>query len=232
MLGNFFSHLKRVFMKDKHIRKITVGKLFSFFVCRCKYWIKAYKYKYIKRKLGNIGKGSYIDIPVDFYGDPKHIHIGEDSVIYGHFRFISVKGHFYVGNHMMSAQGLTVVTDNHVRNVGTYIKDVSDIERNTRFQDVVVEDDVWLGSNVTLLPGVTIGRGAFVGAGAVIRKSIPPYSVVVGNPQIIIGFNLSPLEVIEHEKALYPEEMRLPLGVLEENYANNPQKIICRRKNS
>ena len=49
---------------------------------------------------------------------------------------------------------------------------------------------------MTLLPRVTIGREACVGADTVIRKSIPPYSVVMGNPQMIIGFNLSPAEIL------------------------------------
>ena len=195
------------------------------------------KYKYIqkekeevKKSLGVIGKNSYIDIPVHFHGNPNNIEIGDNSVIYGDFRFISVKGHFFVGNNCMSAQGLTVVTDNHVRNVGVLIKDMCDIEKQSRFEDVIVEDDVWIGSNVTLLPGVVIGRGSFVGAGAVIRKSIPPYSVVIGNPQQIIGFNMSPDEIVEHENKLYNPDERLPKNVLNDNYICNPQRILCRGK--
>jgi len=196
----------------------------------CSRKIKVYKQNRIFKRIGEFGQGSYLDLPVDLYGDPRHIHIGNNSTIFGYFKFISVKGHLYVGNNLIAAQGLTIVTDNHVRNVGTLIRDMSNIERNTKFNNVVIEDDVWLGSNVTILPGVTIGRGAFVGAGAVIRKSIPPYSVVVGNPQMIIGFNLSPKEIIEHESKLYPEEKRLPIELLERNFANHPQRIMCRNK--
>ena len=212
----------------QRVKGVTFRKIYLFILYLFKKITKNIKIHKIKKQLGDVGLGSYIDIPVNFYGNSKHIHIGNDTVIYGHFKFISVKGNFYVGDHTMSAQGLTVVTDNHVRNVGTLIKDVSDIERNTRFKDVIVEDDVWIGSNVTLLPGVTIGRGAFVGAGSVIRSSVPPYSVVVGNPQTIIGFNLSPSEIIEHEKLLYPENKRLSLNLLEENFSKYPQKIMCR----
>lgn len=212
------------------LQKITIKRLFHSIQARVSTFFKGIKLYFIKKKLADIGEDSYIDTPVYFYGNPQHIHIGSHSVIYGHFKFVSMRGHFYVGNHTMSAQGLTVVTDNHVRNVGVLIKDVSDVDHYTKYKDVIVEDDVWLGSNVTLLPGVTIGRGAFVGAGAVIRKSVPPYSVVVGNPQSIIGFNMSPSEIIEHEMKLYPEEKRLSRAYLEEVYSNNPQRIICRRK--
>lgn len=52
---------------------------------------------------------------------------------------------------------------------------------------VVIEDDVFIGARVIILKGVTIGRGSVVGAGAVVAKSIPPYSVAVGNPVRIVG---------------------------------------------
>ena len=48
--------------------------------------------------------------------------------------------------------------------------------------DTVVGNDVWIGQNATILPGVTIGDGAIVGANAVVAKDVPPYSVVAGNP--------------------------------------------------
>jgi len=51
---------------------------------------------------------------------------------------------------------------------------------------VSIEDDVWIGANVTILPGRTIGQGSIVGAGAVVTKDVPAYSVVGGNPARII----------------------------------------------
>lgn len=51
---------------------------------------------------------------------------------------------------------------------------------------VIVEDDAWLGQNVVLLPGVTVGRGAVVGANSVIREDVPPRSVVAGAPGRVI----------------------------------------------
>jgi len=47
---------------------------------------------------------------------------------------------------------------------------------------VVIGDDVWIGCNVIVLPGVTIGTGSIVAAGSVVTKSIEPYSIVAGNP--------------------------------------------------
>jgi virginiamycin A acetyltransferase len=53
-------------------------------------------------------------------------------------------------------------------------------------KEVVIEDDVWLGYNVTVLPGVTIGQGSVIGAGSVVTSDIPPYTVAVGNPAKVI----------------------------------------------
>lgn len=52
---------------------------------------------------------------------------------------------------------------------------------------ILIEDDVWIGFNAILLKGVRVGRGAVIGAGAVITKDVTPYSVVVGNPQRVVG---------------------------------------------
>jgi len=47
---------------------------------------------------------------------------------------------------------------------------------------IVLEEDVWIGSNAMIFPGVTVGRGAVVAAAAVVRKDVPPWTVVAGNP--------------------------------------------------
>jgi galactoside O-acetyltransferase len=52
--------------------------------------------------------------------------------------------------------------------------------------DIVIEDDVWLGAQVCVTDGVTIGRGAIIGAGAVVTKDIPPYSIAVGVPARVV----------------------------------------------
>jgi maltose O-acetyltransferase len=51
---------------------------------------------------------------------------------------------------------------------------------------IVIEDDVWLGAGVTVLPGRRIGRGAIVGAGAVVVTDVPPFAVAAGNPAVVL----------------------------------------------
>lgn len=52
---------------------------------------------------------------------------------------------------------------------------------------VVIEDDVWLGAGVTVLPGRVIGTGSIVGAGSVVTRDVPAWSVVGGNPARVLG---------------------------------------------
>lgn len=142
-----------------------------------------------------------------------------DNVAIAGFHLISDGGKFIMKKNSGAASGLTIVTGNHGRSVGQPFRSKGktnlsqDIEK-----DVIVEEDVWLGQNVTLLSGVIIGRGSTVGACSTCLKSVPPYSIVMGNPAKVVGFNFTPEEIIEHEKALYPEEERLPLELLEKNY--------------
>ncbi len=68
----------------------------------------------------------------------------------------------------------------------------ADIHRPMREQpltsrgDIVIEDDVWLGLNVSVMDGVTIGKGTIIGAGSVVTKDIPPYVIAAGVPARII----------------------------------------------
>lgn len=123
-----------------------------------------------------------------------------------------------------AAFGLTCVTGNHMSVVGLNLKQVTNEVKNKldinneMDKDIVVDEDVWIGNNVTLLSGVHVGRGCEIGAGSVVRGSIPPYAVVIGNPCKIVGFRFTPDEIIEHEKAQYEESERLPLELLQKNY--------------
>lgn len=53
---------------------------------------------------------------------------------------------------------------------------------------VIIEDDVWIGARVTILPGVHIGKGSVLGAGSVITADVPPYAVVGGNPARVLKY--------------------------------------------
>lgn len=59
---------------------------------------------------------------------------------------------------------------------------------------VIIDDDVWIGGRVIILPGVHVGRGAIIGAGAVVTKDVPEYAIVGGNPARILKYRKNPEE--------------------------------------
>ena len=137
---------------------------------------------------------------------------------------LNINAKFIMGKFSGAGPGLTVIAGNHIPIVGKFLNHITDADKfevdplHKQDQDVVLEEDVWLGANVTLLNGVRIGRGAIVSAGSVIRSKIPPYAIVAGNPAKVVGFRFTPQQVIEHESILYQKEDCLPLAKLEKNY--------------
>ncbi len=69
----------------------------------------------------------------------------------------------------------------------------------TEPQPVLIEENVWVGFEAIILPGVTIGRGAIIGSKTIVSEDVPPYAVVVGNPGRIIKF-IEPTDTEEHKQ--------------------------------
>ena len=57
-----------------------------------------------------------------------------------------------------------------------------------------------------------------ISAGSVVRRAVPPYAIVMGNPARVVGFRYPPAVIAEFEEENYPEEERIPIEVLEDNY--------------
>ena len=191
---------------------------------------RRFKIKYIYRPLfksclGHCGKN--VDLRLDRNpGALSRVYMYDNTNIYHGFRFVSVTGKFIMMKNSGSAAGLTVITGNHQRQLGVFLKDITGSHENDVEKDIIVEDDVWIGANVTLLSGAYIGRGAIIGAGSVVRSKVPPYAIVAGNPAKVMSFSFSPKEILEHEAKLYPEPERLSEEVLEKNYQKYYKKRL------
>ena len=94
----------------------------------------------------------------------------------------TIIGPVSIGSHVNLAQGITVTALNH--NFADTEKRID--EQGVSTPPVVIEDDVWIGANAVVLPGVRIGTHSIVAAGAVVTKDVPPHSIVAGIPAKII----------------------------------------------
>ena len=94
----------------------------------------------------------------------------------------TIIGPVSIGNHVNLAQGITVTALNHNFSDTNKLID----EQGVSTQPVVISDDVWIGANAVILPGVTIGRHCVIAAGAVVTKDVPDNTLVGGIPAKVI----------------------------------------------
>lgn len=126
------------------------------------------------------------------------ISIGPNATIY------TTRAKLIIKKHFISGPNLTIITGDHHYMVGKFLDEVKDQDKlPENDQDIIIEEDVWCGANVTILKGVTIGRGAIVAAGALVTKSCPPYSIIGGVPAKIIKKKFTAEQIKEHENLLY-----------------------------
>lgn len=98
--------------------------------------------------------------------------------------YIECSGGVTIGEYFHTGRQLTIFSSNHIYDNDNYIP----YDKKSINKPVIIKDFVWLGSNVTIVPGVTIGEGVVVGAGSVVTKSVPNYAVIGGNPAQIIKY--------------------------------------------
>lgn len=117
-------------------------------------------------------------------GENKVLQIGKNVQI-NDYVHISALVNVTIGDNVLIASKVFISDLNH----GSYgTDDIHDSpntppnERKLYAKPVIIEDNVWLGEFVTVLPGVVIGRGTIVGANSVVSKSLPPYVIAVGTP--------------------------------------------------
>jgi len=96
---------------------------------------------------------------------------------------ISAATSITIGSHVLLGSGC-LITDSDAHPVDP---DERRLGGGCISKPIVIEDDVFIGTRAIVLKGVTIGKGSVIGAGAVVSKSIPPYSIAVGNPAKVIG---------------------------------------------
>ena len=94
----------------------------------------------------------------------------------------SISGRCIIGDDVMMGPNCTIYSRNHATNDTTKPMRLQGFDEE---KPVVIGDDVWIGGNVIILPGVHIGSHSIIGAGAVVTKDVPEYSLAAGNPAIV-----------------------------------------------
>ena len=162
----------------------------------------------IQLRLDHPDPKKYLEIGTDcmvsghfiFESSAGYIRIGSHSYI-GGGTFIS-RSSIEIGDHVTIAWGVTIYDhDSHSVDYMKRRKDIDDelddlrhgrnfIEHkdwsDVNSQPIKICNDAWIGMNVIILKGVTIGEGAIVGAGSVVTKDVPAWTVVAGNPAKVV----------------------------------------------
>ena len=174
---------RHTFSTSKKI-KIVIGKFLYMFFSKlpCSYSRINIGQKQLRGFCGKLilkrcGKNVNIEKGAVFSDD---IALGDNS---GIGRDAELPCCITIGNNVMMGPCVKMFVQNH-----NFSR--TDIPMNQQgdssIRPIVIGDDVWIGANVIILPGVSVGTGSVIGAGSVVSKSIPEYSVVAGNPAKII----------------------------------------------
>lgn len=149
----------------------------------------------------SVGDNSVVGCNFIFESDQGNIIIGKRSYIGGGTNLIA-RSDIIIGDDVTLAWGITLYTHNsHSLDWQERANDIAIISDNLRHghdmltnknwdvvksAPIIVKDKAWIGMNSIILKGVTIGEGAVVGAGSVVTKDVPPWTVVGGNPAIVL----------------------------------------------
>ncbi len=154
------------------------------------------KVRYMKEIFAECGENCYIELPFRANWGGHNVHFGNN--VYANFNFTVVDdGDIYVGDRVMFGPNVTIATANHPIEPGLRSKAM---QYN---KSVHIGENVWVGANTVIVPGVTIGKNSVIGAGSVVTKDIPENVVAVGNPCRVLR------EIGEHDREFFYKQERI-----------------------
>ncbi len=163
---------------------------------RPQWWIRAFQFAYLRR-----GKGSVIYRSVRRDLVPfQQFSLGRNSVVEDFSCLNNAVGEILIGDHSRVGLGNTIIGPVHIGNHVHLAQNITVSGLNHSYKDIsqyihqqpvsknliLIEENVWIGSNSIIVAGVTIHSHTVVAAGSVVTKNVPPYSVVAGNPAKVI----------------------------------------------
>jgi maltose O-acetyltransferase len=172
-------------MKIYVINKKKLNLLDKFYFKLINKLIQKYEkiyFQYNINRINSIGNNNKFFKNI-FLNNPENIQIGDNNFI-GNNVIISAFDKIVIGNNCAIAAECKIISGNH----GYH--DTEKIINNQPMvsKPIFIGSNVWMGYEVIVLPGVSIGNGVVIGAGSVVTKSIPDNAVAVGNPARIISY--------------------------------------------
>ena len=116
-----------------------------------------------------------------FFWDPHKISLG-NNVSVNRMTEINGEGSIEIGDNTRIGPYVFITSTNHIFNN----KSLEITKQGHKKGKVIIEEDCWIGANVTILSDVRIGKGSIIGAGSIVTKDVLPYCVYAGNPAKII----------------------------------------------
>lgn len=161
--------------------------------------------RYAVRENVHLGDRVHIGLGSTLWA-PRHMTVGDDVYI-GKFCTIECDGSVGSGALIANLVGLVGRLDHDFRTMGVPVRlapwiGQEDYAGRGLVLQVRIGDDVWIGYGSVVLSGVTVGRGAIVAAGSVVTEDVPAYSIVRGNPAVVVGQRFGPEEIRQHERLL------------------------------
>jgi len=134
-----------------------------------------------RKKLASYGSPIRVGLNAEIFPLEK-VKIGSNVVIHDKAYF-QADGGITIGNNVAIARNCTILTSNHI-----YDHDKLPWSDENKNMPVHILDNVWIGLNVIILPGITIEEGAIIAAGSIVTKNVPKGAIVGGNPAKVIKY--------------------------------------------
>lgn len=135
---------------------------------------------------------------------PENIYIGNNVQIGPYATLWTTKAKIIMGNNIAFGPHVFIITGDHRFDIiGKYMFSITNEEKlSQNDQNVIIQDDVWIGANVIILKGVTIGEGSIIAAGCLVNKDVEPYSIYAGSPSKKIKSRFTDDEIRQHKALL------------------------------
>lgn len=189
-------NLEEIIKSNSKLKHWVLNLIMHPIKARPRGWIRALQFVYLKRgKRSVIYRSARLDL-VPF----QNFALGKDSVIEDFSCLNNAVGEILIGNYSRIGLGNTIIGPVHIGSHVHLAQNITVSGLNHSYEDIsryihqqpvstaliIIEDDVWIGSNCTIVAGVTIHNHTVIAAGSIVTKSVPPYSVVAGNPARVI----------------------------------------------